>query len=89
MELLQYWKIVRKRLVLILLIVMLFLLGAVLYVERREPVYRTTTTLFISPSTLGSTLPYQLVYAVAPLANTYSEYMRTRHAFRSKCCWMA
>lgn len=78
MELLQYWKIVRKRLVLILLIVMLFLLGAVLYVERQEPVYRTTTTLFISPSTLGSTLPYQLVYAVAPLANTYSEYMRTR-----------
>ncbi len=78
MELLQYWKIIRKRLILIILIVLLFELAAVFYVQQQEPVYSTTTTLFISPSTLGSTLPYQMVYAVAPLANTYSEYMRTR-----------
>ena len=78
MELLQYWKIIRKRLVMILLIMMVFELGAVYYVQRQVPVYRTSTTLFISPSTLGSTLPYQLVYAIAPLANTYSEYMRTQ-----------
>lgn len=78
MELLQYWKIVRKRLVMIVLIVMVFELGAVFYIQQQTPMYRTSTTLFISPSTLGSTLPYQLVYAVAPLANTYSEYMRTQ-----------
>lgn len=78
MELLQYWKILRKRLVAIILIVLVFELGAVFYVQRQEPIYSTTTTLFISPSTLGSTLPYQMVYAIGPLANTYSEYMRTR-----------
>lgn len=78
MELLQYWKILRKRMVAIILIVLIFVFGAVFYVQRQEPIYRTTTTLFISPSTLGSTLPYQMVYAIAPLANTYSEYMRTR-----------
>ncbi len=78
MELLQYWRIIRKRLIMIVLIVILFLLGAVYYIQQQTPMYRTSTTLFISPSTLGSTLPYQIAYSVAPLANTYSEYMRTQ-----------
>ena len=59
MELLQYWKIIRKRLIMILLIVMVFELGAVFYIRQQTPMYRSSTTLFISPSTLGSTLPYQ------------------------------
>ncbi|MFN2199684.1 MAG: polysaccharide biosynthesis tyrosine autokinase [Caldilineaceae bacterium] len=78
MEILQYWKIIRKRFIMIILITMVFELGAVFYIQQQTPMYRTSTTLFISPSTLGSALPYQLVYVVAPLANTYSEFMRTQ-----------
>ena len=77
MELLQYWKIIRKRLLMIILFVLVAVLGALFYIRQQVPMYRTSTTLFISPSTLGSVLSYQLVYAVGPLANTYSEYMKT------------
>ncbi|GIV76541.1 MAG: hypothetical protein KatS3mg050_0935 [Litorilinea sp.] len=79
MELLQYWRIIRKRLHWILLFVFLAELGAGFYIQRQVPLYQTTTTLFISPSAIGAVLPYQASSGnVASLANTYMEYMRTR-----------
>lgn len=77
MELLQYWKIIRKRLLLILLLVLLGAGGAAVYIRQQVPVYRTTTTLFVSPSTLGSVLSQQLSYSIGALASTYTHYMRT------------
>jgi capsular exopolysaccharide synthesis family protein len=78
LELLAYWKIIRKRLVWIVLLVVAAELGAIYYVQQQVPLYRTTTTLIITPSSLGSLLPYQINLALGPLANTYIEFMRTR-----------
>jgi capsular exopolysaccharide synthesis family protein len=78
LELLSYWKIIRKRLLLILLLVMVAEFAALYYVQSQTPLYQTTTTLIITPASLGSLLPYQVNLALGPLANTYIEFMRTR-----------
>ncbi|HXF60070.1 MAG TPA: hypothetical protein VNK95_00555, partial [Caldilineaceae bacterium] len=78
MELLAYWKIIRKRLLLILLLALMAEFAALYYVQSQVPLYSTSTTMIITPSSLGQLLSYQVNYALAPLANTYIEYMRTR-----------
>ncbi len=78
MELLAYWKIFRKRLWLVLLAGVLGTGGAIYYAQREIPLYSTTTTLFINPAAPSAVLPYQTTRSVESLANTYSEYMRTR-----------
>lgn len=78
MELLQYWKIVRKRLWLIILLIILAQGAAAYYVSRQVPQYRTSTTLAINPSTLNSAVSYQVEDQLIPLANTYTEFMKTR-----------
>lgn len=78
MELLQYWHIVRKRIWLIILLMCLALLGAGYYVLQQAPLYRTSTTLMVRPATLDSTISYTLSDGMLPLANTYSEFMKSR-----------
>lgn len=78
MELLAYWKIVRKRWLLIVLLVVAFEIAAVYQIQTQTPMYTTTTTLIITPSSLGTLLPYQINLSLGPLANTYIEFMRTR-----------
>lgn len=78
MELLQYWNIVRKRLWLIILFVILAGTGAGYYVLSQLPQYRTSTTLAISPAALNSAVTYQVENQLIPLANTYTEFMKTR-----------
>lgn len=78
LELLAYWKIIRKRLLLIILLVVVGQFAAVYYVMSRVPLYSTTTTMIITPSAMGSLLSYQVNLTLGPLANTYIQYMSTR-----------
>jgi capsular exopolysaccharide synthesis family protein len=78
MELLQYWTIVRKRLWLIILFVVVAAIGAGYYVLSQPLQYRTSTTLAISPAALNSAVTYQVENQLIPLANTYTEFMKTR-----------
>lgn len=78
MELLGYWKIIRKRLLLIILLGTLAG-GAAAYGEsRRVPVYSSTTTMFLNPAAMNPLLPYQATKTVQATANTYIEFIRTR-----------
>jgi capsular exopolysaccharide synthesis family protein len=78
MELLAYWKVIRKRWALILAIGLLGV-GAAIFIEvRQAPQYRTTTTLFLNPAAANPLLPYQATKTVQSVANTYIEFMRTR-----------
>jgi Mrp family chromosome partitioning ATPase/capsular polysaccharide biosynthesis protein len=78
MELLTYWKIVRKRLLLIIAIGVIAA-GLAAYAEsRRVPLYSSTTTLFLNPAASNPLLPYQATQSVVATANTYMEFMRTR-----------
>jgi len=77
MELLQYWKIVRKWWWLILFATLLFGIGGIFYAQRQVPIYSTTTTLIINPAAPSALLPYTADYSVQALASTYTEYMRT------------
>lgn len=78
MELLQYWNIVRKRLWLIILFVIVAAIGAGYYVLSQPLQYRTSTTLAISPAALNSAVTYQVENQLIPLANTYTEFMKSR-----------
>lgn len=78
MELQTYWKIFRKRLPLIILLVLIGQFAAIYYVITQVPLYSTTTTMIITPSAMGSLMSYQVNFALGPLANTYIQYMETR-----------
>ncbi|MEZ4866303.1 MAG: polysaccharide biosynthesis tyrosine autokinase [Caldilineaceae bacterium] len=78
MELLYYWNVVRKRLWLVILFVVLAAIGAGYYVLSQVPQYRTSTTLAMSPAALSSAVTYQVENRLIPMANTYTEFMKTR-----------
>ena len=78
MELLEYWKIIRKRIWLIVLLMAVATASATYYSLQQVPLYRTTTTLFLKPGASSPVLPYQVTQPVESLANTYAELMRTR-----------
>jgi polysaccharide biosynthesis transport protein len=78
MELLGYWKIIRKRLWLIILLLLIGGAGVAYYNQQLVPQYRTTTTLFLNPGVASPLLPYQAGNSMQSLANTYVEFMRTR-----------
>ncbi len=77
MELLQYWKIVRKWWWMIALSTLLFGVAGIFYSQRQVPIYTTTTTMVINPAAPSALLPYTDNYSVQSLANTYTEFMRT------------
>ncbi|NJP04407.1 MAG: polysaccharide biosynthesis tyrosine autokinase [Chloroflexaceae bacterium] len=82
MELLAYWKIIRKRLWLIIFLMISSGIGTVLYTSQQVPLYHTTTTLFINPGQVSPLLPTAAVELgnnrVESLANTYIELIATR-----------
>jgi non-specific protein-tyrosine kinase len=77
-ELLEYWKIIRKRLWLIVLLMAVSMASATYYSLQQVPLYRTTTTLFLNPASPSPLLPYYVTLSAESLANTYAEFMRTR-----------
>jgi non-specific protein-tyrosine kinase len=78
MELLEYWKIIRKRLWLIVLLMAVSTASATYYSLQQVPLYRTTTILFLNPAMPSPLLPYYVTLSAKSLANTYAEFMRTR-----------
>lgn len=77
MELLTYWKIIRKRLLLILAVAALAAGLAAYNESRRVPLYSSTTTLFLNPAANNPLLPFQATKSMLATANTYIEFMRT------------
>jgi capsular polysaccharide biosynthesis protein len=82
MELLEYWKIIRKRLWLILLLMLLAGSVAGYYASQQVPLYRTSTTLFINPGQVSPMVPGEFTRSsndlVESLANTYTQLINTR-----------
>lgn len=77
MELLQYWKMVRKWWWILLLSTALFGMAGVLYTVNQAPIYAATTTLLINPAAPNALLAYTTDISAQALANTYTEFMRT------------
>src|SRR4051794_31823279 len=77
MEILAYWKVIRRRLWLIALLVLVSCVGAAYYSLQQVPVYSSTTTLFLNTSVAKSVLGSLGTDTFQSLANTYAEFMRT------------
>ena len=78
MELLEYWKIIRKRLWLLVLVMLIGGAGTAYYTSQQPPQYRSTTTLFLNPAAASTLMNYQPYDGLQALARTYSEFMKTR-----------
>jgi len=78
MELLEYWKIIRKRLWLIVLLMAVSAASATYYSLQQVPLYQTTTTLFLNPAYPSPLLPYYVARSAETLASTYAEFTRTQ-----------
>jgi capsular exopolysaccharide synthesis family protein len=81
-ELLAYWRVIRKRLWLIILL-MLLAGGSTAYYANQQPlVYQASTTLFINPGQVSPMLPGGVDFTgrnnLQSLVSTYSELMVTR-----------
>jgi polysaccharide biosynthesis transport protein len=77
MELLAYWKVFRRR---IWLITLLMVIGgaATAYYTHQQPLqYEATTTLFLNSAVAKSVIGSLSRESVQSLANTYTEFMRT------------
>ena len=77
MELLQYWRMIKKRLWFIVLLVVVAAAGAAFYVQQQVPLYSTSTTLYLNLMVPSPLLPYQTQASAETLSNTYVEFMRT------------
>jgi capsular exopolysaccharide synthesis family protein len=82
MELLEYWKIFRKRVWLLLLLMVIAGSSAFYYTGQQVLKYHTSTTLFINPGEISPLVPAGFASSgndrVQSLANTYIELMHTR-----------
>ena len=76
MELLAYWKIIRKRLWLIILLMVIGGSGAAYYAMQIPPRYSSTTTLYLNPAAATSITDYQ-ADGLQALAATYAEFLKT------------
>jgi succinoglycan biosynthesis transport protein ExoP len=78
MELLEYWRILKNRLWLIVLLGLLGAAAGFYYVRQQVPLYTTSTTLFLNPVSPSPLLPYQTTLSAQSLANTYAQFIETR-----------
>jgi capsular exopolysaccharide synthesis family protein len=78
MELLRYWKIIQKSLLLIIAIVALALGGTAIYTINQPRQYESSSTLLLNPSVPNSLVPYVQNQVAANLADSYTELIRTR-----------
>jgi Mrp family chromosome partitioning ATPase/capsular polysaccharide biosynthesis protein len=77
MELVVYWKIIWKRLWLLVLLMLIGGSGTAYYTSQLPPRYSSTTTLFLNPAAANTIVNYQ-VDVISALAATYSEFLKTR-----------
>jgi non-specific protein-tyrosine kinase len=78
MELLQYWKVIRKSLWLVVLICLLGLGAAAAYTVSRPAQYVSSTTLLLNPSVPSALVPYVQTQLAANLADSYTKVLHTR-----------
>ncbi|MBI3977254.1 MAG: hypothetical protein HY331_03620, partial [Chloroflexi bacterium] len=82
MELLQYWKVIRHRFWVILLLNFVGVLSALWYTSIQPPVFTATAVLMLNPAvplrTINFLTPAETEATVANLAATYVRYMQTR-----------
>lgn len=78
MEILEYWKIIRKRLWLLVLVMLIGGTGTAYYTSQQPQQYRSTTTLFLNPAAASTLMNYQPYDGLQALARTYSEFMKSR-----------
>jgi capsular exopolysaccharide synthesis family protein len=78
MEVLTYWKIIRKRLWLLVLLMIVGGAATGYYVAQQPSVYRSTTTLYLNPAAASSVINYASYDGLEALASTYTEFMKTR-----------
>jgi non-specific protein-tyrosine kinase len=77
MNLSSYWKLIRKRLWLILLLPILFVLGALYYLSQQTPTYSTSTLTRVNMGAPNTLLP-GVNAGTETLISTYSAFMRTQ-----------
>jgi capsular polysaccharide biosynthesis protein len=77
MELLHYWRIVRKRWWIVLLVVILVVGAAATYTLQRPTEYQSTSTLLLNPAVPSSLVPYVQAQVASNLSDSYTELMRT------------
>ncbi len=78
MELLQYWKVIRKSLWIIFLIVALGVGATGLLTLNQPRQYESSATLLLNPSMPGALVPYYQAQLATNLADSYTQLMRTR-----------
>ncbi|HMA33566.1 MAG TPA: polysaccharide biosynthesis tyrosine autokinase [Chloroflexia bacterium] len=78
MELLQYWRVIKKRLWLILLLGVIGA-AATAYSSLREPAqYESTATLLLNPAVPSALVPYVQSQVASNLADSYTELMHSQ-----------
>lgn len=78
MELMQYWKVIRKSLWIVLLIVAVGLSGTTAYTLTRPVEYESSATLLLNPAVPSALVPYVQTQVAANIADSYTQLMRTR-----------
>jgi non-specific protein-tyrosine kinase len=78
MELLQYWKVIQKSVWIIVLIALVGVVATAGYTVSRPTQYQSTTTLLLNPAVPSALVPYVQTQVAANLAESYTQYMRTR-----------
>lgn len=78
MDIHAYYRVIWKRLWLVVLCCVVGVGVTLYYSLNQVPVYATTVTLALNPSFPSTLLPYQAAASVEALANSYGQFMRTR-----------
>jgi succinoglycan biosynthesis transport protein ExoP len=78
MELLHYWKIIRKSLWLIVLLMVVALAATWFYSSNQPTHYESSSILLLNPSVPNSLIPQYQTQAAAGLADSYTALMSTR-----------
>jgi len=78
MELLQYWRIIRKRWWMVVLVLVLGVASTAVYTLQQPPEYQTTATLLLNPAVPSSLVPFVQTQVASGLADSYTQLIRTR-----------
>src|SRR5438876_8849123 len=78
MELLQYWRILRKRWWMVLLLIVVGMASTAFYTLRLAPQYDSTATLLLNPAVPSALVPYVQNQVASNLADSYAELLRSQ-----------
>src|SRR5690349_8747704 len=78
MELLQYWRLLRKRIWVVVLLVIVGMGSTAYYTLDQPPEYESTATLLLNPSVPSTLVPYVQSELAPNLADSYAELMRSQ-----------